>query len=219
MIGRRLNRVSSHVRIIATHPLYGVLLNSQACKTIEGQFALSRQFCDVKWPRWKRIVWLAKNDSKWKVKVFRVPRKSKLRKSIFGREILLTGLQLPPKKRKKNRNKDARVYKVGYEFVQRQNRANVGGIKAKRQNFVDEDGIYDEDLPPNNVAQALPQNPILFPQDLNIAPEGNWIQQQYIGVLNQAQPNPLKLNKRWDAELEELIRHDREMMAREDENR
>ena len=202
--------MSSHVRIIATHPLYGILLNSQACKTIEGQFALSRQFCDVKWPRWKRIVWLAKNDSKWKVKVFRVPRKSKLRKSIFGREIILSGLQLPPKRKKKNRNKDARVYKVGYEFVQGQNRANIGEIKAKKRNFVDEDvvfdPIYDEQPRPIHPGQVLPVpngNHILFPQDLN-----------------RAQVRPLEVRQNpWDNELEELIRHDREMMAREDENR
>jgi len=179
--------VSNHVRIIATHPLYGVLLNSQACTVIEGQFALSRQFCDVKWPRWKRIVWLAKSDPRWKVRVFRVPRKSKLRKSIFGREILLTGSQLPPKRKKrKKRNKNSRVH--GWKVGQL-----IDAVRAKKKNFVDEDAIYDPELLP-------------------IAPP-------------PLRPRP------WDPELEELIRHDREMeaienerrdremMAREDENR
>src|SRR5258708_33613184 len=87
--GWRHNKVPSRVRIVASHPVYGKFLGTGAFRTIEERCKVDNYHIPVmfaSWPRWKRVMWLAKGEGKWKIKVFREPRGTKLRKSLYGKE-------------------------------------------------------------------------------------------------------------------------------------
>lgn len=114
----------SRIRVIGRHPIFGIYTGPALYKQVETSckaFTYSTPVMYASWPRWKRVLWLVKCEGKWKVKVFREPRRAKMRKSLYGREMLALGIPFPPKIRKKNRNKAQKAkYNYGWKAPQPQ---------------------------------------------------------------------------------------------------
>ncbi len=168
----------SRVRIVASHPVYGKFLGTGAFRTIEERCKVDNYHIPVmfaSWPRWKRVMWLAKGEGKWKIKVFREPRGTKLRKSLYGKEILAIGLKFPPKIRKKDKNRikgDERVYRWNAKPPQLQVRA----VQAAHA-IDDIDRIIARRGPGQAIPIPGPNGEVVF----QIPPMPNdWVQQQYI---------------------------------------
>lgn len=100
--------MSSRVRMIGQHPNYGVVYGAVIRKYIEESW-MKKHFAPVEtlapmlyasWPRWKRLMWMAKNEGFWSVKMFREPKHTDIQKSLYGKTMVAYGLGWPKLKRK-----------------------------------------------------------------------------------------------------------------------
>lgn len=101
--------MSSRVRIIGSHPAYGVCWGGNVVHCIEDSwnkksrmlvatFPIRQPLDYAGWPRWKRTLWMAKQEGNWFIKVFREPRGARMSRSQYGKAFTEYGL-IPPKRR------------------------------------------------------------------------------------------------------------------------
>src|SRR6267142_1971452 len=103
--------MSSRVRMIGQHPQYGVVYGAAVKRYIEESW-MKKYFAPVEslapvhyasWPRWKRLLWMAKFEGFWQVKMFREPRHTDIHKSLYGKTMVSFGIGWPQLKKKKNK--------------------------------------------------------------------------------------------------------------------
>jgi len=103
--------MSSRVRMIGQHPQYGVVYGAAVKRYIEESW-MKKYFAPVEslapvhyasWPRWKRLLWMAKFEGFWQVKMFREPRHTDIHKSLYGKTMVSYGIGWPQLKKKKNK--------------------------------------------------------------------------------------------------------------------
>lgn len=116
--------MSSRVRFAGTHPNYGSVTGGKAVYYIkhswDSRFPRSSgeriyPLGYKKWPHWKRTLWMANMEGTWKVKVFREPRGTNIKKSLYGKRMLELGLvfKKPKKKVQDVVRKANRLYHAG----------------------------------------------------------------------------------------------------------
>lgn len=206
----------SRVRIVASHPKHGHFTGPYALKTIEqsvNQALLQIPVLFASWPRWKRCAFLAKCEGTWKIRLFREPRRADMKKSLYGKEILLAGLKLPPKIRKHNSKPIPNVYGWNYKAkaIRRPNLEEVARFYNER--IQAGQGIPVLPLPPN-ANQQLNFAGIINQDWPNEPPFVNVLQGNVAHV-----PEPRVRMNPWDHELEELIRRDQEVEAMMEDDR
>src|SRR5882762_2702403 len=126
--------MSSRVRIVAMHPVYGPCIGGMAHRYIEESWRkkyrnlIIEQVAPIMfatWPHWKKLLWMAKNEGKWDIKVFREPKGAKIRKSLYGKKRIELKLGIPKLRKKfkkpievkkpKVKNPGNVQYKVAYK--------------------------------------------------------------------------------------------------------
>src|SRR5882724_3120000 len=113
--------MSSRVRIIGSHPTYGVAWGGQVVHYIEDSWAKKFKLLDINqvapmgfqaWTHWKRALWMAKKEGGWAIKAFREPREARMSRSQYGKAFMDWGIVIPKRKVKFIK----KGYKVGYKF-------------------------------------------------------------------------------------------------------
>lgn len=116
--------MSSRVRIIGSHPTYGVAWGGKVVYYIEDSWAKKFKHLDINqlaplgfqaWTHWKRALWMAKFEGGWQIKAFREPREAKMSRSQYGKAFQDWGIVIPRRK-VKFVNKDGKRVAVGYNF-------------------------------------------------------------------------------------------------------
>ncbi len=101
--------MSSRVRIVAMHLTYGPCIGGMAHRYIEESWrkkyrnVVIEQVAPVMfatWPHWKKLLWMAKSEGKWDIKVFREPKGAKIRKSLYGKKRIELKLGIPKLRKK-----------------------------------------------------------------------------------------------------------------------
>jgi hypothetical protein len=98
--------MSSRVRLVVKLPSGHVFTNMKAIHIMEAVYQerksnllLRQPIMFDKWPRWKRVVWIAK-ALKYAIHAFREPRRAKIQKSLYGAACQESGYGWGPLKRK-----------------------------------------------------------------------------------------------------------------------
>lgn len=98
----------SRVRIVGSHPIYGVTFGGKAIYCIEDSWKRKFKLIDINqvvplgfqaWTHWKRALWMAKNEGQWTIQAFREPREARMSRSKYGKAFLDFGLVIPKRKR------------------------------------------------------------------------------------------------------------------------
>src|SRR5882762_739891 len=101
--------MSSRVRIIGSHPTYGVNWGAACVHCIEESWVKKYKLIDINqiaplgyqaWAHWKRALWMARHEGNWMIKAFREPRAARSSRSLYGRAFLDFGLIIPKRKGK-----------------------------------------------------------------------------------------------------------------------
>ncbi len=117
--------MSSRVRFAGTHPNYGSVTGGKLVYYIKhswdsrfprGSGERVYPFGYKKWPHWKRTLWMANIEGTWKIKVFREPRGSNIKKSLYGKRMLELGIVI---KKPKNKKFEDVVRKAGRMYIAR----------------------------------------------------------------------------------------------------
>jgi len=129
------------------HPHYGLCIGGYAHRYIEESWRKKfRQYTIEQvapvlfatWPHWKKLLWMAKNEGKWDIKVFREPKGAKIKKSLYGKKRIELRLGIP--KLRKKFKKPVEVRKPG---------------KVKPKDII-EQAMYAE--------LGIPMDPVVVPQ-------------------------------------------------------
>jgi hypothetical protein len=180
--------MSSRVRIIGSHPTYGVAWGGKVVYYIEDSWAKKFKHLDINqlaplgfqaWTHWKRALWMAKFEGSWVIKAFREPREAKMSRSQYGKAFQDWGMVIP---RRKVRfvNKDGKKVAIGYNFKvginkpqQRVHAVDIGQaeIRAAQRAM---DGLLGGPIAGGVIGQAEVPQPALVRQMDPVVHQMNW---------------------------------------------
>lgn len=188
--------MSSRVRIIGSHPAYGVSYGGRVINCIEDSWTKKFKLLDINqicpigfqaWAHWKRALWMAKNEGGWMIRAFREPREARSSRSLYGRAFADFGIIVPKRKGKFVTGKVGYKFKVGVNKPQQRvrvidNRYNgevVAAVEAM-------DGLLGGPVAGGLIGNVAPQQPVQMRQA--VAHQMNW-QWQAANIAAEANMN------------------------------